>query len=135
MPRPLPAPHRAPSILTQKHCMWTRELCAWTGQASWLGCQGVYSPATYMSCSPVVGVLISSVGVPFLQGDSAGEGKSQQHTHHGVWEGEWSVECGGECDVECGVMGTGVRWGLECGGEWVVVGSGVRCDGECGVVW
>ena len=46
-------------------------------------------------CSPVVGVVISSVGVPFLQGDSAGEGKSQQHTHHGVWEGEWSVECGG----------------------------------------
>lgn len=57
-------------------------------------------PHAYMSCAPVVvvgvlisrvGVLISRVGVPFLQGDSAGEGKSQQHTHHGVWEGEWGV--------------------------------------------
>ena len=62
----------------------------------------------------MVGVLISSVGVPSLQGDSVGEGKSQQHTHHGVWEGEWGVGCGvwWKCDRECGVESVvcGVVW-------------------------
>ena len=82
----------------------------------------MHGHATYRSCSPVVGVLISSVGVPSLQGDSVGEGKSQQHTHHGVWEGEWGVGCGGS------VIGS-VVWGLGCGVEW-----GVRCDGEWGAV-
>ena len=56
----------------------------------------MHGHTTYRSCSPVVGVLISSVGVPSLQGDSVGEGKSQQHTHHGVWEGECGVGCDGE---------------------------------------
>ena len=66
----------------------------------------------------MVGVLISSVGVPSLQGDSVGEGKSQQHTHHGVWEGEWGVgswvwwgvwygECGMWCDEEWGAVRCG----------------------------
>ena len=82
----------------------------------------------------MVGVLISSVGVPSLQGDSVGEGKSQQHTHHGVWEGEWGVGCDGEWGaVWSGVCG--VEWGVQCDGEWgavwsgvcSVIGSGMRC--------
>ena len=87
----------------------------------------MHSHATYRSCSPVVGVLISSVGVPSLQGDSVGEGKSQQQTHHGdgewgaVWSGVWGVVWSGVC----GVMESGMQCGVGCDGEWDAVWSGV----------
>ena len=80
----------------------------------------------------MVGVLISSVGVPSLQGDSVGEGKSQQHTHHGVWEGECGVGCDGEWGGVLGVVGSvvcDVVWSRLCG----VMGSGVQCGVGCAV--